>query len=66
MAIPLKVTTKCRGGTCPLKENCFRFTSSEEKKTGLILGIPYDKRKQTCDFYIPNTTEPPLTERAKQ
>ena len=44
--------SKCKGGNCPLKNNCYRYLVPTNKYRQLWLTeIPYDKNKETCEHY---------------
>lgn len=41
--------TKCKGNNCPLKDKCYRFTSTSSYYQSYFVGIPYENGK--CDFF---------------
>lgn len=43
--------SKCRGGDCPLKEKCFRFTApTNEFRQSYFVDVPYDKETNKCKY----------------
>lgn len=43
--------SKCEGHDCPMKHNCFRFTSTPSKWQSYMAEIPY--KDGECDSYYP-------------
>ena len=42
--------TMCKGGSCPFKEKCARFTSTaDEYRQAWFIDVPYEDGK--CDMY---------------
>ena len=42
--------TMCKGGSCPFKEKCARFTSTaDEHRQAWFIDVPYEDGK--CDMY---------------
>lgn len=41
--------TKCEGGDCHLKYNCYRFISADSMQQAYFVGTPYKDGK--CDFF---------------
>lgn len=47
--------TKCHGDFCPLKEECYRYTSPDSKYVqSYFMESPYDNEKQNCEHYYTN------------
>jgi hypothetical protein len=47
--------TLCKGGDCPLKEKCFRYTAkSNSEYQSYFVEPPYDKGNKKCDYYERN------------
>jgi hypothetical protein len=44
--------SKCQGGNCPFKENCYRYKSKAFMYQSYFTDIPYDKEKDVCKFFI--------------
>lgn len=40
--------SKCSGADCPLRDNCLRYTSSEDKLWQTIIAPAYDVKRKTC------------------
>ena len=53
--------SKCSGITCPLKENCYRYTSvSNFHRQAYLMTTPVKKDLNgdpKCDYYWPNKPE---------
>lgn len=43
--------TKCKGEHCPLKTNCYRFTSSEDEYWQSWFALP-PYENDTCEYYL--------------
>ena len=42
----------CKGGDCPLKETCYRFTVKPDPYWQSYFGeTPYNEEKKDCDYY---------------
>lgn len=41
--------TKCEGGNCPIKENCYRYTAPEGMYQSYFVEIPYNGKE--CNLY---------------
>ena len=41
--------TKCEGGNCPLKNNCYRYISADSMRQAYFIGTPYKDGK--CDMF---------------
>ncbi|GAB4343570.1 MAG: hypothetical protein OHK0038_23680 [Flammeovirgaceae bacterium] len=46
--------TLCRGGECPIKFRCFRFTAETLGKQDFFKGIPFNANKNSCEYFIGN------------
>lgn len=44
--------TKCKGGECPIKGKCYRYTSLPSNYQSYFMEIPYDFKKKECEFLI--------------
>ena len=42
---------------CPLKQDCFRYTSRKDRYQEWFSGIPYDKLTNECEFFMENKTK---------
>lgn len=51
--------SKCHGGTCPLRDRCYRFTSKpSEFRQAWLAEVPYGKvEPNACRFYMPNSMD---------
>lgn len=46
---------KCRGNSCPIKEECKRYTQPESKfRQAYYTLIPYDPNSKTCGQFLDN------------
>lgn len=45
--------TKCKGGICPLKDNCYRYKAESDIMQSYFIDEPYVLRGDTyeCDYY---------------
>lgn len=43
--------TKCNGGSCSLKDSCYRYTSPQSKRQSYFMELPYDSEKKECKYY---------------
>jgi hypothetical protein len=51
--------TMCRGGDCPFRVNCYRFTASPTPEhQSWFIEPPYDDERYSCDFYLSNGNDP--------
>ena len=54
MGIFTKKTFGCKGGLCPLKEHCKKYTNYlKDRYTTSYAEIPYNHIKQECKSYEP-------------
>ena len=44
--------TKCEGGECPIKNKCYRYTSSSSMYQSYFMEIPYDFEKGKCELIL--------------
>lgn len=60
--------TKCVGGACPFKEECYRFTAPQSKMPSMYVGTPYRTVGDdiTCEHYWPDKAERQSITRAKR
>ena len=50
--------TKCKDEECPLKDTCFRYVAKpDEFWQAYFTETPFDKIRNTCDFYWSIKTE---------
>lgn len=49
----MRETSKCPGGVCPFKENCFRYTKQPSQFQFHFKHPPYDWLNGTCHAFIP-------------
>lgn len=50
--------TMCEGGSCPLKESCYRFRAPvNEHYQSWYTEIPYDIIDESCNQYWPGRAE---------
>jgi hypothetical protein len=49
--------TKCFGDTCPLKMQCFRFTSEALARQDFFGQLPFDDSSNTCSYFWENTSQ---------
>ena len=54
--------TKCSGGGCPLKNNCYRYLASSSEWQSYFTDVPYDKKNLTCEYMWPFQDESALKE----
>ena len=45
--------TLCSGKNCPLKEECYRFTTEPDDLQSYFLTIPYDRETKECKYLMP-------------
>lgn len=44
--------TKCNFEGCPLKEKCYRYTTTaDELWQSYFSVVPYDKEKESCNYF---------------
>lgn len=43
--------TKCKGGHCPMKNDCYRYTSESSDRQAFFIITPYDKEKNWCEYF---------------
>ncbi len=43
--------TKCQGITCPIKENCYRYTSEADMYQSYFGSVPYDYENNKCEHF---------------
>jgi hypothetical protein len=42
----------CRGGDCPIQNDCYRHTATPtEYRQSYLLNPPYDPIKKKCDYF---------------
>lgn len=44
--------TKCIGTNCPLKENCYRYTSKSSHYQSFFMEVPFNKKTNSCEKQI--------------
>lgn len=45
----------CKGGECPLKENCYRYLATpSEYLQSYLSNPPYNEEKKECEYYWDN------------
>lgn len=49
----MKKTWVCKGGNCPLKEECLRYAKKLTENQQYYTTVPYDENGGKCDFYLP-------------
>lgn len=50
--MPQNVIEKCTGKGCPIKENCYLYTTN--KTTEFVVTFHFDKEKNNCDNFVSN------------
>lgn len=43
--------TKCMGGNCPAKNNCYRFTAKEGMWQSYFMDVPFNEETKSCNNY---------------
>lgn len=43
--------TKCKGGACPLKDICYRYTAPEGKRQSYFAKPPYTTPNYSCIYF---------------
>ncbi|MEA5260142.1 DUF2934 domain-containing protein [Arcicella aquatica] len=43
--------TMCKGGDCPKKHLCYRYTADIEGRQDFFPNLPFDFEQNTCEFY---------------
>lgn len=50
--------TMCKGGGCPKKEHCFRYTARPTPHwQSYFVEPPYNPETQSCKYFLPNGKE---------
>ena len=44
----------CKGLTCPLEEYCYRYVNRDSIYQPEFAGIPFNKKKHECKYYVEN------------
>ena len=53
-----KENSKKAKNSCPLRDNCYRYTCKPSKyMQSYFADPPYNKRKKACSYYDPNSDE---------
>ncbi len=47
------IKQQCRGGRCPWKEHCLRYTADPDADWGVVPGVFDRRRKFSCTRYLP-------------
>lgn len=42
--------TMCKGGVCPIRKNCYRFTAKPSERQSYFMEIPYHSGE--CAYFI--------------
>ena len=43
--------TMCKGGNCPVKEQCTRYTAKAGSYQSYFTKVPYNENTKECDVY---------------
>jgi hypothetical protein len=49
--------TKCAGQGCPLRADCYRYTSETVGRQDFFGSLPYDTAKASCEYFWDNSTQ---------
>lgn len=45
--------SKCTGNNCPIRENCYRYTSTPHPfRQSWMMEVPYNEKENNCEFKI--------------
>lgn len=48
---------KCMGGDCPLKNDCYRFTSETLGRQDFFGSVPYNLKDKSCEHFWDNNSQ---------